>query len=76
MLKNIQKEVLFVWETKTGYCPVHNSEVTIEVQYTPMRAIGAPVQKKAVGHKCAESLNSRTECSNCPIAYGPPRNAH
>lgn len=60
-----------MWEAKTGYCPVHNCEVTIEVQYSSMRAIGAPIQKKAVRHECENFDPTRKVCSYCPIAYGP-----
>lgn len=64
-----------MWEEKTGYCPVHNSELTIEVEYATVRAIGLTPQRKAVRHKCAESNDLRKECSNCPLAYGSFRGA-
>ena len=61
-----------MWETKTGYCPVHDQDVTIEVKYVAMRVIGTKnSQRKITADKCDVWDPSRSECSKCPIAYGP-----
>lgn len=60
-----------MWAEKTGYCPVHNREVTITVEYSEMRVIGTRnIQRKVSGDKCDVWDPARPECSNCPIAYG------
>ena len=61
-----------MWEPKTGYCPVHHKEVTIDVKYASGSVIGVKgTQRKIVSDKCDIWDAARTECSNCPIAYGP-----
>ena len=60
-----------MWEAKTGYCPVHDQYVTVKVKYSEMRVIGTKmVQRKITADKCDIWDPSRSECSNCPIAYG------
>ncbi len=60
-----------MWETRTGYCPVHQKEVTVEVQVSYGSVIGDKhPQSKVSGDRCDVWNPSRKECSNCPIAYG------
>lgn len=56
---------------KTGYCPVHNRAVTVEVTCSDMRVIGTKqVQKHYSVRDCPIKDHNRPECSDCPIAHG------
>lgn len=58
-------------ELRTGYCPVHDREVTIKVKYSEMRVIGTTnVQKKYWLNSCPVWDPKHSECSDCPVARG------
>ena len=58
-------------ESRTGYCPVHERDITVEVEVSLMRVIGTKtLQKKISGEKCSVWEPARHECSNCPVVHG------
>ena len=64
-----------MWEAKTGYCPVHDRNITIEVKYANGHVVGEKgAQRKIVSDRCEVWDHSKKECANCPIAHGPPMN--
>ena len=58
-------------EFRTGYCPVHDREVTVEITYSDMKVSGTKTaQKHRSGEKCAVWDLTNPKCSNCPLLYG------
>lgn len=57
-------------ETRTGYCPVHDREITVEFEISPMKTIGTKlIQHKVSKPICQLWVPSAKECANCPITY-------
>lgn len=55
----------------TGYCPVHNENIEIQVDYVTVRSIGTTDTEKVNNVKCKVFDYTRSECSHCPIAFPP-----
>ena len=58
-------------EYVTGYCPVHDENVEVQVDYVVGKAIGSPAIKKVDKIKCDVFDSSKPECSHCPIVFQP-----
>ena len=54
---------------KTGFCPVHNENVEVTVEYVTVKSIGTSDTEKVGSFKCGVSDNTRPECSRCPIVF-------
>lgn len=55
---------------KTGYCPVHKQNITVEIEYVEMRVTGTNITQKKQGNwKCLHADHTNIECSRCPIVY-------
>lgn len=57
-----------MWDQVFGFCPVHQKEVDVSVEFIRGTVIGGKPQFKLGGFKCPISDNSNPVCSHCPIA--------
>ena len=57
-----------MWETVSGYCPVHQQEMEISVEFVRGTVIDGKPQFKAGGYKCSADDSTNPTCSHCPIA--------
>ena len=63
-----------MWRFVDGYCPVHNKNIKILIEYNKMCVVGGPAQYKGGAFKCDESIDTEPVCSNCPIFIQNIRN--
>lgn len=61
-----------MWLDITGFCPLHNKDITIQVSYEDVKVLNnRKPQYKAGFFKCVEADDRSSHCSRCPIFYAP-----
>lgn len=61
-----------MWRDITGTCPLHNTDITIQVEYIEVKVLNCHLpQYKAGSFRCNKSADLSSYCSRCPIFYAP-----